>query len=88
MLTYSVLLLHDNAHLHTAAGTLTLLERFNWELSDHPYYSPDVAPSDYHLFPYLKNWLRSQCFSSNEEMMEGVKTWQSSQATEFSDSGK
>jgi hypothetical protein len=40
-------------------------------------HSPDLAPSDYHLFPYLKNWLRSQRFK-NDEMMEGVKTWLSS----------
>jgi histone-lysine N-methyltransferase SETMAR len=46
----------------------------NWELSDHPPYCPDLTPSDYHLFNYLKNWLRSQRFSNNEELMEGVKT--------------
>jgi hypothetical protein len=27
--------------------------------------------------------LKSQRFNNNEEMIEGVKTWQSSQATEF-----
>jgi transposase len=43
MLTYGVVLLHDNAHLHTAAHTWALLEHFNWELFDHPSYSPDLA---------------------------------------------
>jgi histone-lysine N-methyltransferase SETMAR len=56
-------------------------------LSEHPPYSPDLAPSDYHLFTYLKNWLRSQLFSSNEALMEGVKTWLSSQAADFFDTG-
>jgi hypothetical protein len=28
---------------------LALLERFNWELFDHPYYSRDIASSDYKL---------------------------------------
>jgi hypothetical protein len=53
---------------------------FNWELFDHPPYSPDLAPSDYHLFirTYLKNWLGSQRFNNNQELMEGVKTWLSS----------
>jgi histone-lysine N-methyltransferase SETMAR len=50
-------LLHDNACLHTAACIRALLEHFNWEMSDHPPYSPDLASSDYHLFTYLKNWL-------------------------------
>jgi transposase len=58
MLTFGVLFLHDNAPPHTAARTRALLEHFNWELFDHPPYSPDLAPSDYHLFTYLKNWLR------------------------------
>jgi hypothetical protein len=29
---------------------LALLERFDWEMSDHPPYNPDLVPSDYHLF--------------------------------------
>jgi transposase len=69
MLTSGVVILHDNVHPHTAARTRALLEHFNWELFDHPPYSPDLAPSDYHLFTrtYLKNWLGSQRFSNNEE---------------------
>jgi hypothetical protein len=58
MLTSGVALLHDNGRPHTAAGTRTLLELFNWKLFDHPPYSRDLAPGDYHLFTYLKNWLR------------------------------
>jgi hypothetical protein len=36
----SGVVLHDNARPHTAP----LLEHFNWELSDHTSYSPDLAP--------------------------------------------
>jgi histone-lysine N-methyltransferase SETMAR len=81
MLTYGVVLLHGNVrpHTSTAARIRALLEHFNWELSDHPPYSPDLPPSDYRLFTYLKNWLGSQCFNSNEELMEGVKMCLSSQ---------
>jgi transposase len=85
MLIYGVVLLHDNAFPHTAARTRALMEHFNWELSDYPPYSPDPVPSDYHLLTYQKNWLRSQYFNINEELMEGVKTWLSSQAACFFD---
>jgi histone-lysine N-methyltransferase SETMAR len=68
------MLLHANAHRHAAARTRALLEHFNWELFDHHPYSPDLAPSDYRLFTFLKNWLGSQRFNNNEELMEGVKT--------------
>jgi hypothetical protein len=56
------MLLHDDGrpHTSTAARTRALLEHFNWELFDHTLYSPVLAPSDYHLFTYLKNWLQSQ----------------------------
>jgi hypothetical protein len=56
-------------------------------LFDHLPYSPDLAPNDCHLFIYLKNWLRSQRFDNNEELMDGAKTWLSSQAEEFFDTG-
>jgi hypothetical protein len=56
-------------------------------LFDHPPDSPDLAPSDFHVFTYLKKWLSSQRFSDNEELMEGVKTWLSSQAADFFDTG-
>jgi hypothetical protein len=61
---------HDSACPLTAARIGTLLEHLNWELFD-------LTPSDYHLFAltYLKKWLRSQLFNSNEELMGGVKTW-------------
>jgi transposase len=74
MLTSGVVLLHDNVLPHTAAHSRALLEHFNWELFDHPPKSPDLAPSDYHLFTYLKNWLGSQCFNNTKELMEGIKT--------------
>jgi transposase len=71
MLTSGVVLLHDNACPHTTACTRALLEHLNWKWFDHPSYSPDLIPSDYHLFTYLKNWLGSQYFNNNEELMEG-----------------
>jgi hypothetical protein len=85
MLTFGVVLLHDNAHLHAAAHTSALLKHFNWELFDHHPYSPDLAVSDYRLFTHLKNWLGSQHFNINEELMEGVKMWPSSQMADFID---
>jgi hypothetical protein len=85
MLISGIVPLHAHAQLRTAACAGELLEHFSWELFDHPPYSPDLAPSDYHLFTYVKNWLGSQRFSNNEELMEGVKTWLSSQAADFFD---
>jgi hypothetical protein len=73
MLTSGVMLLCGNVRPHTAVSTIALLEHSNWELFDHPPYSPDLAPSDYHLFTYVANCLRPQSFNNNEELMEVVK---------------
>jgi histone-lysine N-methyltransferase SETMAR len=56
MLTSNAVLPLDNTYLHTATPTQALMRHINWKLFDHPPYSPDLAPSDYHLFTYLKNW--------------------------------
>jgi hypothetical protein len=87
MLTYGVVFVHDNARLYTAPCTRALLGYFDWELFHHPPHSPELTPSDCHLFTYLKNWLWSQRFNSNKELMEGVKTRLSSQAADFFDTG-
>jgi hypothetical protein len=56
-------------------------------LFDDSPYSPNLAPSDYHLFTYLKNWLGSQRFNNDEELTEGAKTWLSSEAADVFDKG-
>jgi histone-lysine N-methyltransferase SETMAR len=49
-----VLLLHGNGRPYTAHATVNLLERRGWEILEHPPYSPDLASSDFHLFPNMK----------------------------------
>jgi hypothetical protein len=64
MLTYSIVLLRNNADPHTAACIRALREHLSWHLSDNPLYSLDLAPRNYYLFTYLKNWVKSQCFNN------------------------
>ena len=53
-----VLFLHENAPAHLALAAHKKLAYLGFKCLDHPPYSPDLAPSDYHLFPGLKrkNW--------------------------------
>jgi histone-lysine N-methyltransferase SETMAR len=88
MLTSGVVLFRENRRPHTAARTRALLGHFSWELFDRPSYSPGLAPSDYHLFTYLENWLRSQSFNNDEELLEGAKTRPSLQEANFLDTGR
>jgi histone-lysine N-methyltransferase SETMAR len=40
---------------------------------EHPLYSPDLAPSDFSLFPKPKLFLTGQHFSSNQEVIAAVE---------------
>ena len=60
---------------------------FNWEIFDHPSYSPDLPPSDYHLFTKMKVWLATRRFHTNEELMDGVNNWLHNLAAPFFDEG-
>ena len=43
------------------------LRELGWEVSMHPPYSPDLAPSDYHLFLALQNFLSDKKLGSRED---------------------
>lgn len=51
------ILLHDNARPHSAKITKEKLIELGIEALLHPAYSPDLAPSDYHLFKHLDSFL-------------------------------
>ena len=68
-----VLFQQDNAKPHTAARTQQKIEELEWELLPHPAYSPDVAPSDYHLFRSMEHFLRGRRFSKIEDVETGCR---------------
>ena len=67
LLTKGILFLHDNAWQQSANVTQKLLQYFWWEILEHPVYSPDLAPSNYHLFPALKDHLGGHKFQNDDD---------------------
>ena len=63
------LFLHDSAPAHRALASLKKLAYLGFQCLDHPPYSPDLAPSDYHLFAGLKEQLKGRHFSSDAEVI-------------------
>jgi len=58
-------LLRDNAQSHTAVAMKNLLQRFGREVFDHPPYSPDLVPTDFHFFALMKRWLGGPKFATD-----------------------
>jgi histone-lysine N-methyltransferase SETMAR len=82
-----VRLLHDNAKPHTAMLTRQTLEKFRWEVLPHPAYSPDLAPSDYHLFRSLSNHLRGKHFDKPAELEKWIEDFFNQKSPDFYRSG-
>ena len=55
----------------------------DWEILYHPPYSPDIAPSDCHLFRSMAHGLAEQHFTSYEEAKNWVDSWIASKDEEF-----
>ena len=51
------------------------VERNGYELILHPAFSPDLAPSDFFLFPNLKKDIRGLHFRYDEEVVAAVEDW-------------
>jgi len=60
---------------------------FLWAKGPHPPYSPDLAPSDYHLFGPMKKMLGRQKFTSDTEVQSVVRQWLGQQPASFFASG-
>jgi transposase len=78
-----VLFLHDKAQAHQALATRKELTCLGFHYLDHPPYSPDLAPSDYHLFPELKKHLKNRHVSSKNEVIFAAEIWLDGQCYVF-----
>jgi len=87
MLSATILLLHDNARPHSAAQTQDLITSFKWEQIDNTPFSPDLAPSDYHLFLHVKKFLGGKRFDDDDDLKDAVQKWLTSQGAAFYEQG-
>jgi histone-lysine N-methyltransferase SETMAR len=62
----------DNARPHISCATSEQVERLFGGVLKHPPYSPDVAPSDFFLFGYLKNSLIGKKIDDEEQLKNEI----------------
>ena len=82
-----VYFLHDNARPHVAKVTRQKLLELEWEILPHPAYSPDLAPTDYHLFRALQHHLDEKKFDDRQALQEDLEQFFESQPRDFWEKG-
>lgn len=82
-----VIFLQDNARPHVAKVTLNKINVLGWELLPHPPYSPDMSPTDYHLFLALQNYMTNKKYQNQVEIEEQVANFFASKNKTFYEKG-
>lgn len=70
-----VILLHDNARPHVANSVKDTCKVLGWEVLPHPPYSPDMAPSDFHLFRSMAHGLSERRFRKYDDIQKWLDEW-------------
>jgi hypothetical protein len=63
----------DNASIDGTNVVLETLRHFGLERMEHPPEGPDLAPSDSFLFGYIKEKLKGNVFSSQDEPFSAIE---------------
>jgi len=82
-LSTGVLPQHDNARPHSACSTVATIQDLFFDCLPNLLHSPDLTPSDFHVFGPLKEAMGSKYFRSNEEVQQAVHEWLRCQPKEF-----
>jgi len=68
---------------HVARLTSEAIAKMGWEVLPHPSYSPDLAPSDCHLFGFVKDQLHGRRYETTEAIQQAVRQCLRMAGTEF-----
>jgi hypothetical protein len=59
------------------------IAEMGWTVLPHPAHSPHLAPSDYHLFNFVKNALHGHHFADDNKLKQSFHDVLQSQGKEF-----
>nr|CAD7440677.1 unnamed protein product [Timema bartmani] len=72
-------------HCGSHKGFMLIVELGDFRSHLPSSYSPDLAPSNYHIFRNMKVWPATQCFETNEQLKNGVNNQPGTMAALFLD---
>lgn len=54
---------------------MNLIRQFKWDIFEHSPFRADLAPSDFHLFPKLRDVFGGSHFGSDDKLKGNVGEW-------------
>jgi hypothetical protein len=75
--------LRQRTTTHCRKEKTKFLEKFGWENLDHAPSSADLAPSDFHIFPKMEEFLGGKQMAPDEGAKETVTDWLNGLAADF-----
>ena len=85
--TKGVLFHQDNAPVHKPVIAMAAIHNCGFKLIGHPPYSPDLAQSDFNLFPKLKTAISGTHFQSDDDIIHATDDFLNGQEKDFFKSG-
>ena len=73
----------DNARPHISLQKLPKIDELGWTKINQPAYSPDIAPSDYHLFRLMERFLLGKCFTEDGQVQAALEDFFQSKPKNF-----
>ncbi len=83
MVSHHIMFFHNNARPYSKKATLDLPSTFSWDVFKHPLHSPNLAPRDFRLFPYLKTEFGGEYFTSPVAVKDTVHAFFQNQGALF-----
>lgn len=74
--------LHDNAKQHASKNDTPKARLLRWEVF-HPPYSPELAPTEFHLFRPLAHFVQGNRYDDREELESDLRHFCESKLTDF-----
>ncbi|GFW57475.1 histone-lysine N-methyltransferase SETMAR [Trichonephila clavipes] len=78
---------HDNARSHSTRKTLEKINGLGWEVLPPPPYSPDIEPTDFHLFRSMQHFLTNKKFQNLDDMKNALSRYFTEKPIDFYRSG-
>ena len=82
-----VYVLHDNTRPHVAKSTCEKLLKLGWITIPRPPYSSDLAPTNYHFYRSLSDYLREKNFDNENDLKMDLVKFFGRKSRDFSEGG-